>query len=321
MLDILRHNTGFDEPWSWVGYAAQHGFRAVRARKVDRCPDCSSEPCGAHGQYVYYSTLVHLLECAACGLIWADAHIDPLVLRAHFEIAYKEDRYFREGRAPIFRHLAGVIDELAGRRARVLDIGGARGDLMHEVVRRRPDLRVVVHDVSTTATTFAATRFGLPTLTADTPGLASHPGRYDVVVLSDVLYYEPDLRMLWLALSRLIRPGGAFVARVPNKLLLMRITRAWRKRDRIPFFNPEHVHILGRRYLSDRLRGLGFARVRALPSPLLATGVPASLSHLSHRLAEAAHRLSGGSLLLTPSMLVVGTGRRAVAALHGRDRR
>lgn len=162
--DILKHNTGFENPVLWVDYAQRHRFTRVKAAKIERCPDCSGSPGRCWGQYVYYSTLIHWRECTRCGLIWADAHIDPDVLRPHFELAYKDDEYFRRSRNAIFEHLARVINQQAPRGARILDIGGARGDLMHKVVIQRPDVHVTLHDASRAATAWAAEHFGFATL-------------------------------------------------------------------------------------------------------------------------------------------------------------
>jgi len=322
---VLTHNVGFDEPERWLGYARSHGFREVDAVPVPRCPDCGGEPGRrAWGQYVYYSTLIRLRECAACGLVWADAHISPDVVRQHFEHTYKDDEYFRMQRRPIFRHLAAVIDRLAPRGANVLDIGGARGDLMAVLAGRRPDVVATVNDLSVAATEYAARHHGFETVTGGAEALAGHDGRYHVVVMSDVLYYEPALPALWSAVARLLRPDGAVVIRVPNKYWLTRVG-LWRDgladaagrrapRDRVPFFNPEHIYILRQRYLRQRLRGLGFRRVRALPSPLLARGEGALLDAVAFRIAAVAGRVSGQRAVLTPGMLLVASGFDAARA-------
>ncbi|MGH7647210.1 MAG: methyltransferase domain-containing protein [Gemmatimonadaceae bacterium] len=319
---ILEHNVGFDGNTRWLPYARRHGFKKVSAARIGRCPDCAAAPTPrAWGQYVYFSTLIRLLECSRCGLVWADAHLDPRVVRQHFDVAYKDDSYFRFSRNRIFRHMARVIDNLAPRGAHVLDIGGARGDLMAHLADRRPDLYVVVNDIADASTGSAAERFGFATLTGDAQVLANHEGEYDVVVLSDVLYYEPDIRLLWRALGRLVAPGGRVVIRVPNKWPGIRFWQRWyrttrsparqRLQDRIRFFNPEHIFILRPKYLKRRLERMGFRRVHVYPSPLLATRGTTLLSSAMFAVATALHRLTRGAAALTPSILVVGIDHRA----------
>jgi len=304
-------------------YAQRHGFAPVNALTVPCCPDCSARS-GPRiwGQYIYYSTLIRLRECERCGLIWADARIDPDIVRRHFERTYKDDEYFRIARKAIFEHLSSTIARLAPRGARVLDVGGARGDLMATLVARRPDLDATVHDISSIATASAAARFGFATLTGDVSVLVGHQQHYDVVVLSDVLYYEPNLTQVWQVLPRLLHPGGSLVLRLPNKALLIRLGGIWteiahsrRKRllqDRIHFYNPEHIFLFRRRYLRRRLTDVGFARVRFMPSPPLATRHPLGVAPVL--LGKIISRASFLALTLTPSMLVTATFEDGSAA-------
>lgn len=323
---ILERNVGFDGNTRWLSYARRHGFKEVSGARIRRCPDCSGDPKPQPwGQYIYFSTLIRLLECSRCGLVWADVHLDPRVVRQHFDVVYKDDSYFRFSRNRIFHHMARVIDQLAPRGARVLDVGGARGDLMSHLAARRPDLYVVVNDIAEASTGSAAERFGFATLTGDARVLAGHEGKYDVVVLSDMLYYEPDIRLLWTALGRLLAPGGCVVIRVPNKWAWIRLWQRWyratrsrtrqRLQDRIRLFNPEHIFIMRPAYLARRLARMGFRRVRVFPSPLLASAGTTLLSSAVFGLANALHRLSGGAVALTPSILVVGIDRRKQARL------
>lgn len=311
---ILRKKRWLRDPGRWVDYARTHGFRAVKAVKVPVCPDCSGAPFRTWGQHVYYSTPIRLLECIDCGLVWADAHIDSDIIHGHFERAYKDEEYFRVLRGPIFHHLVDVIDTLCRRGARIVDIGGARGDLMAQVIARRPDVRVVINDISETATSYAARNFGFATLTGDVKALAVPEHQYDLVVLSDVLYYEPNLRILWAELSRLVCQGGAVVIRVPNKHVAIRLGQLWYRfthtkarqamQDRIRFFQPEHIFILRQRYLRSRLTRMGFT-VNALPSPPLGDSHPA-IGSVLFNLAMAVNRLSRHALVPTPAMLLVG---------------
>lgn len=316
-LAILRHNQGFAEPDRWVEYALGHSFSPVRATPVPACPDCGAPPGGRLGQYVHYSTLLQLLQCPACGLIWASARLDPAVIRGHFELAYKGEEYFA-ARADIFGQLAREVSRLAPAGGRVLDVGGAQGYLMHRLRQRRPDLDVVVQDLSREAVRHAREVFGLETLCGPLHQLAGHHRQYDVVVLSDVLYYEPRLPDCWRLLPPLVAPGGSVVIRVPNKLQLIRLRQAWRRclgghgdadplQDRIRHFNPDHIYLLTRRYLTRRLGQVGFGAIRVLPSPPLRPRGRwrQGAGTLLFLAASAVARLTGGRVILTPSQVLV----------------
>lgn len=316
-LAILSHNLGFPAAELWVDYAIQHNFRRVKGTPVPNCPDCGRASQKHLGQYIYYSTLIHLKECDCCHLIWADAHLDLQLIKAHFETAYKDQEYFIKARLSIFKHLVALIDRTAPKGGRVLDVGGAQGHLMHLVASRRPDLRIVISDLSEAATRYTAEHFHLQTICGDLATLGAQNIRYDVVVLSDVLYYEPQLAMFWSTLPTLVANGGTVIIRVPNKLLLIRAgqaiigtvtSRARRNlQDRVRYFNPEHIYILNRRYLTARLKRLGFIEVRALPSPLLSSGY--RLGKLGRsaffHIAAVVNDLFGHKAVVTPSMVLV----------------
>jgi SAM-dependent methyltransferase len=315
VLSVLQHNVGFDVPERWIDYAMRHGFRPVKAMVVGHCPDCGDKPKRSLGQFVYYSTLVRLVECVNCGLAWTNVRLDPRVLMRHFEDHYKDDEYFLRSRRAIFDQLVSRIARSAPLRGSVLDIGGAKGHLMHALIARRPDLAVVVNDLSASATEYAQEHFGIPTITGDVRALFRDGARYDVVVLSDVLYYEHDIADMWSALQTLIARGGSVLIRVPNRFHLLRVSQSVRNLLRsaqqramqtdIPFFNPEHVLLLSRRYLVGRLRHLGFTNIHCLPSPLLRSElVPDAVSQLVFQFARLANVVSGGRLVVTPSMLV-----------------
>jgi len=314
---ILTHNAGFSRPEQWIDYAVRERFRFVRATTVIDCPDCG-EPTGKIlGQYIHYSTLIRLRECRQCDLIWSDVRIDWDVVRADMERTYHKQsdvEYFTNQRRHVFEHLAGLIDQSAPSGGSVLDIGGAQGHLMDMLWRRRPDLVTWVHDITLAATRYASEHFGLPTICGTIDDVVSRGMQYDVIVMSDVLYYEQQLGRLWSALRSLLNPGGRIFIRVPNKLPYIRMGAlaqrirskiTGRLQDHLPVFNQAHAYVLSRRYLQRRLHAIGFQGIRFLPSPLLATlnqGFTKACSAV-FRVLDAANRVVPRAVM-TPSMLV-----------------
>lgn len=179
--------------------------------------------------------------------------MDRATLDAHFELVYKEeDGYFTKRRAPIYAHLAGWISQVTPLGGSVLDVGGAEGHLLSALRQIRPDSRSLLTDCSGVAVS-AARAQGFPAEQRAADELAGL-GPFDTVVLSDVLYYLPDLVGFWAALLQLLKPGGALVLRVPNKDWLIRWLGCSPKA-----FNPEHLYVLTARYLESRLSRLGFS--------------------------------------------------------------
>jgi len=316
MLEILRHNTGFDDPESWVAYATQHGFKRVRSIPIECCPDCGGVPARQIGQYIYYSTLMRLRECSECGLVWADAKLDSAIVAEHFDHVYKDEKYFEQSRRLTFSEMAKLIDQHAVRGARILDIGGAKGHLMSQVKERRPDLRITVNDIAEEKLRWAAQQFGFETIHGDARALGEHRCEYDVVVISDVLYYIQDIAIFWEALTKLLVRGGLDLIRIPNKLWLIVLAQAvtdlWRlarrdrrTQDRIKYFNPEHAYVFSRGYIEKRLRGLGFRDIRMLPVPPLSSVAADILLAGVFRLTVAINRISGGRVVASPSAVVI----------------
>lgn len=314
MLELLRLNKGFKNPERWVDYALLHKFRRVEAEKLEACPDCRERRSCLIGQYIYYSTLVELRSCGNCGLIFSDVRIDPKVIHGHFEQAYKNEEYFTQQRKDIFEQIADLVSSSACLGSSVLDIGGAKGHLLAIVKNRRPDLKYVLNDLSETACEYAKTRYGFESVCGGVKTLEGLSRRFDVVILSDVIYYEPELNRLWALLSRIVSESGVVIIRVPNRVALIKLGSIFRNlfetptireiRDRVWFLNPEHLYVLSRWYLFKRLREIGFSAVKAVPSALLESSGRTRFV-LYYCLARAFFYVTFGKAILTPSMIVV----------------
>jgi SAM-dependent methyltransferase len=316
MLELIHGNKGFDVAEQWLEYGLRHGFRKVDATKRESCPDCGGSQSGSLGQYVYYSTLIKLKECGNCGLAWSDTLIDPDVIRRHFERSYKDEIYFRRDRRRIFQQIAALVDQHTPRGATVLDIGGAKGHLLAAVNARRPDLQLVLNDISRSACGYAASKFGLDAVCGGIDELKQLNARFNTVIMSDVLYYEPHLRRFWKLLPDLVADGGCVIIRAPNRLPLIRLFRDVHRltktpherllQRRIRFFNPEHIYVFTPAYLRSRLASLGFAETRVIPSELLAGEQSGSRQPFYFHVAKALAAVSCGKLIVTPGFLVLG---------------
>lgn len=312
-LNLLARQ-GFENPEAWVEFARREGFREVPAAALAACPGCGERLSSPLGQFVHFSNALRLRECAACGLVFADRRVDPAVIQSHFESAYKDEEYFARKRRPVFDQISALCAELAPHGGTVLDVGGAKGHLLDAIRRRRPDLRLILNDVSETACAYGRARFGLEVLPGTLSAIARRAPPVDVLVMSDVLYYEPDIRGAWDAVSRVCRPGGALIIRVPNKLPVIRVAqrvlrprgRGVESQSRIRFFNPEHLYVLSRGYLERRLRCIGFASVDVAPAALLAaTPLRRVLGRAVRAFARVVQRLSRGALLPCPAIVLI----------------
>ena len=315
MAEVLKYNKGFAHPEKWIEYAIAHEFKKTKAEKLEECPDCKGRSFRFIGQFVYYSTLVNLLECSACGLIFTDTRIASEIISAHFEQAYKDEEYFEFKRNRIFEQIVRVASEVAPQGGRVLDVGGAKGHLLAALKKSRPDLHLVLNDLSKSSCDHARLTYNLETILGGLNELEQISSRFDVIILSDVIYYEPELCRLWNALARLVSKGGTVILRVPNKTALIRfwqllvhaITPFAKKemQDTIKFFNPEHLYIFSRGYLLKRLKVIGFQEIFYKPSELLVKESSVWLSALLFSVCNVIWIVSCKRLIITPSLLII----------------
>ena len=314
IVEILKQNGGFPRPEEWVLYATQHHFRKVPSRKLEVCPDCYSGSREKLGQFIYYSNLICLYECRGCDLLYTDTIIEHSTIEKHFESAYKDERYFNEMRKYVFEEISDLVKQLAPTSGDVLDVGGAKGHLLEMIGAGRPDLRRGLNDLSSIACQWASSHFQLKVFCGRFTACEFRQ-TFDVITMIDVIYYEPDLHMLWDRASSLIRDGGYLILRVPNKITLIRaylklfsmIFRSSRDlQAAIKFLNPEHIYIFSRRYLRQRLASLGFEDVIFFPSAVL-VGRPwiRWLYKLWYQVAQLVYLGSLGRFIITPSLTVV----------------
>ncbi len=313
-FEILKHNGGFQNPQPWMNYAQKHGFKKVRALILSECPDCKRRDSRKIGQYIYYSHLIGIRVCTSCGLIYSDTIIDENVIKAHFETAYKDEKYFSR-KESVFLQIAKLVSQRLPQKGKLIDIGGATGELAKKVSDIRPDVEITVSDLSAKACDTVTSKLGFKTICCQLKDLPSLTGNYDAAVLSDVLYYETKIDEAWLTLSKLINHGTVII-RIPNKILPMRISLFMKRLllskkkqemlDHVNFFNPEHIYVFSRNYLKRRLEALGLKKITFMPSKLLSTSRMANtlLGHVVYFLAIAAYYLSFRKVVITPSQLV-----------------
>jgi len=315
-LDLLKHNGTFSNPEEWVEYAQQHGFKAVCGTTLKRCPDCQSEGGAVFGQYIHYSNLIRLINCDSCGLIYSDVHLPLDVISKHFESAYKDEQYFLEQRAPIFEQIVELVSAHSKPGARVIDIGGAKGHLLNAVAKKRADLSLVLNDLSVSACDYAKSNFGLSVLPGSISELIASKEKYDVILLIDVIYYEPQLGQMWNVIEHLRAKGGTLIFRVPNHLQIMKWNNLIRticgdkskKQTKVKGLNPEHIYIFSREYLENKLRSIGCSNVQTIPSRLLGEGDKRSAKSLLFKSASIVQQFIPTGPVITPSMFVIGSG-------------
>lgn len=162
--EIVKSNHGFDYPEIWIQYAIEKKFTKVKGEKILSCPDCSNEKTTKIGQYIFFSTLIKLLECQNCGLIYSDFRLDASIIKKYFENAYKDEKYFVVLRRKIFRQILNIVKEIENSCGKIIDIGGAKGHLLKYIQDIRPEYELLLCERSEIACDYAEKQFKLNTI-------------------------------------------------------------------------------------------------------------------------------------------------------------
>jgi 2-polyprenyl-3-methyl-5-hydroxy-6-metoxy-1,4-benzoquinol methylase len=155
---------------------------------------------------------------------------------------YREHHRARRGREFVFGgddradHFRRIV---GGPGKRVLDVGCRYGALTRAYAAGN---EVVGIDVDREALEEAARELGIETRWANVDeGLAFEDASFDVVVAGELLEHIRDPERLVAEARRVLRPGGTFVASVPN---------AYRLKNRVRFLlgrkpenDPTHLHM------------------------------------------------------------------------------
>jgi 2-polyprenyl-3-methyl-5-hydroxy-6-metoxy-1,4-benzoquinol methylase len=325
ILELLKHNQGFDNPLEWLQYAREHDFKKVKATKRRYCPDCWNAEFNEIGQYVYYSQLMKIKECRKCFLIFSDVLLDRKIRIEHFERTYKDDDYFQKSRYPIFKQVAKILINRFSDKKHVIDVGGAKGHLGKLLTDYDSNYDITVSDLSITACEYANSHFGLKAICCSVeelfvythPELFAYTQPYDVMLLIDVLYLVENIDQAWLSICYAIKSDGVLIMRLPNKIWLMRLVqrvlffsnkRRRKFRSYIYGVNPECMYFFSRKYLNKKLKELGFVEIEYLPSAIRSSIKNPILNFLLrafYKIAIVIHTISFKQLVITPGQLII----------------
>lgn len=200
-----------------------------------------------------------LVRCRNCGLIYQNPQLTPEELAPHYPQEY--DPYARdisEEPSP-FRRLdrrhnqarkAGRIIKYHSNPGEILDVGCATGLFLQTMKER--GWKTTGVEPNTFASEYARRTFDLDVVTGTLQEAGLPDRRFDVVTMWDVLEHVPDPRATLAEVARIIKPGGLFVASVPNPTCIEArlFGDAWVGWDR-----PRHLYLFTpsvlRRYYED----------------------------------------------------------------------
>jgi len=164
------------------------------------------------------------LHCPSCGLAFVPSRFWTTLTEERARYGHHDNRESNPGYVRFLGEVADVVMDLArpGARARILDFGAGENAVLTRLVQQRG---------------FDCTAYD-PLYDLGKTALA---GRYDVVVLCEVIEHLRDLRGEIIAVGRCIEPGGCMVARTQCYPSVAEIPAWWYARDptHLQFFAPK----------------------------------------------------------------------------------
>jgi SAM-dependent methyltransferase len=157
--------------------------------------------------------------CGNCGIAFTRPLPAPAELGRYYPRAY----YGGGQRFPVvverlqrslYARRALMVEELAGGKGRVLDIGCGPGFLLRAFRERGWEVRGT--EFSEESAAHAREVLKLPVSVGDMAGLKLEAGSFDAVVMWHVLEHMAEPAVTVAEVARLLRPGGAFLCGVPN---------------------------------------------------------------------------------------------------------
>ncbi|HEY2817047.1 MAG TPA: class I SAM-dependent methyltransferase [Casimicrobiaceae bacterium] len=190
-------------------YAGHPGYQLPSRYDIWACPRCDTkfaEPLVAD-EHVYdlvYRNIEHVRGYARY------ARYARTVAHLHDPLGYladEEDSYWA---------IAEFLGEQPRASDRMLEIGSGLGYLTYAISRRRYNIRGV--DISEVAVANARRRFGDLYECGDLRAMAAErAGRYDAVLMTELIEHVPAVEAFVAAALRLVRSGGDVVVTTPNK--------------------------------------------------------------------------------------------------------
>jgi len=182
-------------------------------------------------------------------------------------------RFWGDFRKPAFLHILHTIKHLGFKSGRLLDVGSAFGHFLD--LARREGYDVFGVDISDIARQLARDKFNIETFkTFD--DIPTSIRSFDIVVCSETLYYQSDVRSFLGQMRRVLKPSGILVLKMKcNRTVIMQLAsmlHRWRNSSLLELRPGQYLfgislrayHLFRTRGVHRLLRDTGFRIVRTV---------------------------------------------------------
>lgn len=200
-----------------------------------------------------------LVRCTSCGLIFvsplpsgAPAIYDKTYFASGEGYGYVDYDRDKEPMRRAFELYLEHMEEVLGRKGKLLDVGAATGYFMG--IAKAHGWEVEGVEISEYAASLGRAK-GLPIYTGTLEDMNLAEGSFDAITLFDIVEHLRDPKSVILEASRLLKKGGVIVITTPDSgsLWARVLGRHWHL-----VVPPEHLILFNRKNLADLLRRTGF---------------------------------------------------------------
>lgn len=251
-------------------FYADNGERFFEAPRED-CPVCSSSNLEARlvtsDLFQNKPGRFRLDRCRDCGHIFQNPRLAPAGLDYYYRDFY--DGLGRESAEAFFslgvKNQKNQVETVLRhcRPARWLDVGGGHGHLCQVAKRALPETRFQALDVSDSIEEAERAGWIEKGHRGFFPAVAPEmEDQFDLVSMFHYLEHTLDQRAELAAAYQAVAPGGHLVIEVPNPESAY---SRWLGKYWLPWFQPQHLHLIHRANLERLLREVGFEPVESAP--------------------------------------------------------
>lgn len=160
---------------------------------------------------------MRVVRCLGCGLVYVSPRLDADALQRHYNSGESSRiEYYLDAEAADRRSFSEVLDraeELVPGRGDLLDIGPNIGTCL--ALARERGFRVHGIEINAEAARYCRER-GLDVTAGTLQPDTYPPGRFDVVLMGDVIEHVSSPSALMRTVARILRPGGAALISTPD---------------------------------------------------------------------------------------------------------
>jgi 2-polyprenyl-3-methyl-5-hydroxy-6-metoxy-1,4-benzoquinol methylase len=161
---------------------------------------------------------MQVVRCLGCGLVYVSPRLDAEALHRHYNSGESSrTQYYLDVEVADRRSFAEVLDRaerLIPPGGDLLDIGPNVGTCL--VVARDRGWRVHGIEINAEAARYCRETRGLDVITGTLEAETYPPGRFDVVLMGDVIEHVASPADLMRTVARILRPGGAVLISTPD---------------------------------------------------------------------------------------------------------